>query len=349
MPRSSTVTTVCFALLLGACSTAAQRAQQGPTDTVATVDGTSVTLAEVDEVALARPAGDYGGMPLGQALYESRRAALEVLVGDRLIAREAAALDVEPATLIEQEITSQVAPPTEAEISSWYDANPGRVKDTTLEEVRQPIREFLTQQREMSARLAYLERLGEKMPVRIALEPPRVAVADAGRPVRGPAEAPIEIIEFSDFECPFCARAHPTVKQVLDEYGSQVRLVYRHYPLPNHPNARPAAEASLCAQEQDKFWQYHDYLFANSSRLTVADLKQHASNLGLNRTMFDACLDSGKFRAEVENDIAAGNQAGVSGTPAFFINGRPLSGAQPFEMFKRVIDEELTLRAASGP
>jgi len=349
MRRSPAALTACLALFLGACSTAAQPAHQEPTDTVATVDGTSVTLAEVDEVALARSAGDFGSMPLGQALYESRRAALEVLVGDRLIAREAAALDVEPATLIEQEVVSQVVPPTEADVSSWYAANPARVQGATLEEVRQPIREFLTQQREMSARSAYLERLGKKMPVSIALAPPRVAIADVGRPVRGPAEAPIEIIEFSDFECPFCARAHPTVTQVLDEYGSQVRLVYRHYPLPNHPNARPAAEASLCAQEQDRFWPYHDRLFANPSRLTIADLKQHASDVGLDRTPFDACLDSGKYRAEVEKDIAAGNQAGVSGTPAFFINGRLLSGAQPFEMFKRVIDEELALSTISRP
>jgi protein-disulfide isomerase len=117
--------------------------------------------------------------------------------------------------------------------------------------------------------------------------------------------------------------------------------VYRHYPLPNHPHAKPAAEASACANEQGKFWEFHDRLFENQTRLTDADLKQHASAVGLDAAQFNACFDSHKFAQEVEDDMEAGEAAGVNGTPAFFINGRALSGAQPFEAFKRVIDEEL--------
>lgn len=349
MSRTCLVVMVGLVFFLGACSTAAQPTHQEPTDTVATVDGVPLTLGEVDAVALNRSAGDFGSVSLVQALYESRRSAIVAIVGDMLIAKEAAALDIEPAELLEREITSQVVPPTEADVASWYSENAARVQGATLEDVRQPIREFLVREREVAVRLAYLDRLREKMPVRIMLEPPRVAVADAGRPVRGPAEAPVEIIEFSDFECPFCGRATPTVAQVLEEYGDQVRLVYRHYPLPNHPNARAAAEASLCAHDQAQFWPYHDRLFANASRLTIPDLKQHASDLGLERTPFDACLDSGKYRAEVELDIAAGNEVGVSGTPAFFINGRLLAGAQPFEAFKQLIDEELERSSDSQP
>jgi protein-disulfide isomerase len=132
--------------------------------------------------------------------------------------------------------------------------------------------------------------------------------------------------------------------QVLKTYGDQVRLIYRHYPLQNHPAARPAAEASACAAEQGKFWEYHDRLFANPSKLSDADLKQHASDLGLDAPKFNACVDSRKFKADVEADHAAGDEAGVSGTPAFFVNGRPISGAQPFDAFKRIIDEELARR-----
>jgi len=131
---------------------------------------------------------------------------------------------------------------------------------------------------------------------------------------------------------------------VLATYGDRIHFVYREYPLPNHPNARPAAEGGQCANEQGKFWPYHDKLFANQQRLGVSDLKQFAVDLGLDAARFNSCIDSHKFAAVVEADVNAGNDAGVNGTPAFFINGRILSGAQPFEAFKKIIDEELAFK-----
>jgi protein-disulfide isomerase len=123
-----------------------------------------------------------------------------------------------------------------------------------------------------------------------------------------------------------------------------VKLVYREYPLPNHQNARPASEAGQCANEQGKFWPYHDKLFANQQRLSTADLKQYAVDLGLDAARFNACFDGHKFAPLVDADIAAGADAGVNGTPAFLINGRMISGAQPFEAFKKIIDEELAAK-----
>ena len=190
----------------------------------------------------------------------------------------------------------------------------------------------------------YVDQLKAKTPVRVMLEPPRQKVAAAGSASRGPASAPIEIIVFSDFQCPYCLRAHPTVNQVLSTYGDRMRLVYRHYPLPNHPNARPAAEASQCAAEQGQFWQYYDRLFADQSKLSDEGLKQSAAALGMDAGRFNVCFDTHKYKDQVETDIKDGNDAGVSGTPAFFINGRMLTGAQPFEAFKRIIDEELELK-----
>jgi protein-disulfide isomerase len=131
---------------------------------------------------------------------------------------------------------------------------------------------------------------------------------------------------------------------VFDTYGDRIRLIYREYPLPNHPNARPSSEAGLCANEQGKFWTYHDKLFANQRRLGGADLKQYAVELGLDASRFNACLDSHKYAKQIDADIEAANEAGVNGTPAFFINGRALSGAQPFEEFKKVIDDELAAK-----
>lgn len=330
------------AIVLAGCATEAQSSRQpAPSDVVATVGGVSVTLANVDERALSRISGNFGSLTLAQALYEARRMALDEIIGNELIDQEAKTRGVDRGALIKAEIDAKVTMPTEFDVAAWYKANPQRVQGAPLDQVAGPIKSLMVQERTQAARQELLDGLKAKTNVTVTLTPPRTKVADAGRPARGPAGAPIEIIEFSDFQCPYCLRAHPTVQQVLSTYGDKVRLVYRHYPLPNHPNARPAAEASACADEQGKFWQYHDRLFENQSKLTDADLKQHATSVGLDAATFNACVDSHRFASDVEDDMEAGEAAGVSGTPAFFINGRVLSGAQPFDAFKRIIDEEL--------
>jgi protein-disulfide isomerase len=171
--------------------------------------------------------------------------------------------------------------------------------------------------------------------------PPTVAVDDDGDPFIGGADAPVEIIEFSDFQCPFCARVVPTVKQIIDTYGDSVKIVFRDFPLSFHQNAQKSAEAAQCAHDQGKFWEYHDLLFANQNSLDTDSLKRYASELGLNTNQFDQCLDSGKYTQEVQEDFRDGQQAGVRGTPTFFINGQAVVGAKPFSEFKRVIDQEL--------
>lgn len=328
-----------------ACSSAAQPARtagasQSAADVVATVGSASVTLEEVDKLAMAQPAGAFGSLSLGQALYEARRAALDQIVATHLMDAEAKARGVERSA-IERELAGKIVEPSEVDVAAWYQANQARVQGASLDQVRAPIRQLLLQERGQAIRQQYLDTLMAKTKVSISLEAPRVEVAAAGRPVRGPESAPVEMIEFSDFQCPYCLRAYETVMKVLSTYGDRVKLVYRHFPLPNHPDARPAAEASMCAADQDKFWPYHDRLFANPTKLSTTDLKQHAAALGLNVTEFDRCVNERKHRTAVDEDMAAGEKLGVSGTPAFFINGRPLTGAQPFEAFKRVIDEEL--------
>ena len=344
MPSHRSVLALAAAMAFAACSTAAQPVRpQTADDVVATVGSLRITLADVDGRALNVPANNFGSLPLAQALYEARRAVLDDMIGSRLIEADATTRGTDPAALVLQEITSKVVQPTDDEVASWYKANQQRVQGASLEQVAAPIRSLLLQERTEAARTAFVDRLKTSTPVRITLAPPRLTVSDGGRPAKGPANAPIQLIEFSDFECPFCFRANPTIAQVISTYGDRVRLVYRHYPLPNHPNARPAAEASACANEQGKFWEYHDRLFANQSQLSGDDLKKHAAALGLDASKFNACLDSRRFQKDVEDDVAAAQLVGVSGTPHFFINGRPLSGAQPFEAFKEVIDDELQL------
>jgi protein-disulfide isomerase len=330
-------------LLLPACtgSSAQQPPMPAPGDVVARVGSISITLAEVDARALQQSTGSFGSVRLLQALYEARRIAIDQLVADALLNQEAAARKLDPAALVAQEITAKVALPTDDDAAVWFGQNQQRLQGATLDQTRDAIKAFLLQERTLTARQEYLDELRSKASVEILLDAPRQVVAAAGRPAKGPDDAPVEIVEFSDFQCPYCLSAFPTVNRILATYGDQIRFVYRHYPLANHPRARPAAEASLCADEQGKFWPYHDRLFSNQELLSDADLKQHAAEVGLDAAQFNACYESRKYQADVDADIRAGDEAGVSGTPAFYINGRMLSGAQPFEVFQRLIDEEL--------
>ena len=162
-----------------------------------------------------------------------------------------------------------------------------------------------------------------------------------GKPIRGTAGAKVQIVEFSDFQCPYCGAAEPTVSQVLKDYAGKVSLVYLNFPLSFHQYAEKASEAYECAADQGKSWEYHDILFANQDALDTASLKKYASDLGLDTSKFDSCLDNGSKKAVVDADAQKGASLGVSGTPSFFINGKMLVGAQPYSAFKQVIDAEL--------
>ena len=167
----------------------------------------------------------------------------------------------------------------------------------------------------------------------------------SGHPALGPADAPVTIVEFADFECPHCAAMFSTLENVKKNYGEKVRIVFRQYPLAHiHPNARKAAEASLCAHEQERFWEYHDSMFVKQRDLIIDALKRRAAQLGLETAAFNQCLDSGKHAATIESDMDDGDEAGVFSTPTIFINGRMLEGNHPFATIARIIDAELQRR-----
>lgn len=159
--------------------------------------------------------------------------------------------------------------------------------------------------------------------------------------IRGNKSAKVKLVEYSDFQCPYCERHYPTLKQILAEYGDKVSVEYKHFPLNFHPMAQPAAEASECASAQGKFWEYHDKIFENQQALSQPSLTQWAQELGLNMTKFNACVQAGTYRAKVQAQAAEGSKLGVEGTPATFVNGQLVSGALPFEAFKQIIDAEL--------
>jgi len=174
-----------------------------------------------------------------------------------------------------------------------------------------------------------------------AAPPEHVDVAIGNAPVKGPKSAPVSIVIFSDFQCPFCSRVEPTLKELEQSYGGKVKFAWKNFPLPFHDKAQLAAEAAMAANEQGKFWEYHDKLFANQQALERADLEKYAQDIGLNMNQFKAGLDSGKFKAHITRDQAEAAKAGAQGTPTFLINGTRLVGAVPVDQFKKLIDEAL--------
>src|SRR5213593_127493 len=302
---------------------------------VATVGERTITRAELEDHVRAKL------IELESQRYETLREGLDELIADELLKQEASARKTTPADLEKQEVEAKVAEPTDDEIQKVYDANKAQLGSQTLEQVRPRIVEYLKQQGMERRRQAFVDELKKTHKTTVALRPPVIEVAAAGRPERGGgAKAPITIIEFSDYQCPFCGRAEGVVDEVMKHYGNKVRLVYRDFPLPMHPQARPASEAANCANAQGKFWEYHAALFANQTALDEDKLKEYAKNVGLDAAKFDQCLKDKPFKAAIDRDVADGEKVGVNGTPAFFINGRMLSGAQPFDKFKEVIDEE---------
>ena len=342
MRRSAGPGVVALTIALGGAHAWAQAEAPaaGAGSVAATVAGTPIPLAEVDD--LVRPQL----MELRAREHQLRTQALDALVARTLIEKEAAARGMTPEALDQAEVAGKVSV-TDAELKAVYAANKARLGNKSEAEGLEQVRSALTQQRQTERRNAFAHDLRARYDVKVLLEPYRVPVELAGAPVRGNPKAPVTIVEFSDFQCPFCVRARPTVARVREVYGDRVRWAFRHYPLDFHPLAQKAGEAAACAAEQDRFWQMHDRLWENTQKLEVPDLKAHAQAIGLDGAAFATCLDSGRHAGLVERDLAAGQAYGVSGTPAFFVNGRPLIGAQPFEAFQQVIDDELARAAVT--
>jgi predicted DsbA family dithiol-disulfide isomerase len=306
----------------------------------AVVDGVAVTRADLEEFIgdeLATFEHQYGSQ-----LYELLEAGVKQAVRQRLLETEAATRGVEIEDMVLNEIEAGISV-TEADVAAWYAANQGRMQGRPLETLRGPIRQFLWDEKREERMEEFTSDLAETHEIEILVAPYRVDFDHAGHPAFGPVDAPITLVEFSDFECPYCGSFAATLDRVKSEYAGQILLVYRQFPLSQiHPNALKAAEASLCAMEQGRFWELHDAMFAEQAMLAEGDLKQKAGRLGLDQAAFDACLDTGKFAGRVADDLSAGQRLGINGTPAVFVNGRPLAGgAVPFEMLAEMIEDEL--------
>jgi len=312
-------------------------------DALAVVDGVAITSEEVEKPLASQLS------KLEEQIYNLKRQKLDALINDKLLDKEAAKRKLTVPQLIDAEVTSKVTLVTEQEIEKFYQDNKAQIKSDDPQ-LREKIRAYLQNQKLAAKREEFLKSLRSQAKIVDNLKPPpiaRVALSTEGAPVRGPADAPVTLVMFSDFECPFCKRTHPTINQLLERYAGKIKLVYRDLPLESiHPQARRAAEAARCANAQGKFWEYYDVLFTESPKLGSEDLKRYAVQIGIDPKKFDDCLSAGTYKEVVQKDADEAARLGINGTPAFFINGRPLTGAQPFEMFARVIDEELSQTTA---
>lgn len=317
----------------------AATAAQSDDEVVATVGGKAITLAELEEFLAAQ---------LDQIERERHKIleqGLEPLIQLRLLEAEAERRgDTTAQELLQSEVESRTQPVTDEQVEAWYQQNASRLQNRPKDQLLPQIKAFLGQQAGAVARQAFVDELREKQEVKVLFEPLRAELELTDATLKGPADAPITLVEFSDFQCPACKSFNPILSQVLDEYGDKIQVAFRQFPLRSiHPQAQPAAEAALCAREQGKFWQIHDAMFADQRSLNPPDLKQLARTLELDGEAFDACFDEGRHRPLIEEDLARGQQLGVSGTPSVFINGREVApGKVPsYEQMKDIIEDEL--------
>jgi len=345
---------VLVSVLIGACGrpstdravhAGSSLVAQSASDVVARVGDRVVTLREVD--ARWRELDASEQFKAQDALYEGRRRALDVIIADTLLGRAAKARGVTVEQLLKQEIPKRISPVADADVDAFYQANQDRIQGRSIDDVRPAIVEMLQRQRRDAARASLLAGLRrEGGATEIALEPPRQEMTfTSDDPVRGPRSAAVTIVEFSDYQCPFCARVAPVLQRVQATYGDRVRIVWKDFPLDDiHPRAMELAEAARCAGDQGKYWEFHDRVFSTHAAVATAPLEDYARAIGIRSPPFVACVKSNRHAKAITEAQNAGQHLGVDATPMLFINGRPIAGAQSFEVLARVIDDELERR-----
>jgi protein-disulfide isomerase len=339
MEKRFYATLICAGLMLSAPLILSAQDSQRPLATVA-----GQPIYEQDLMSVAGP----GLLDLRKQEYKLKSDALDKVIRKKLIEVEAKKRGLSTEELLKQEVDSKISEPSDDEAKGYYLAVKAQ---TTLdfEDVKAQVKQLIKNNEIQQARDKYAYSLRDKSEVSILLQPALVHVTyDAAR-VQGNPDAPVTIVEFADYQCPFCKKTEDTLKALLSKYGGRVKLAFLDFPLSEiHGQAETAAEAARCAGEQAKFWEYHDSLFKEPSKLDEASLIDRAQKLRLDQGAFRSCLTSGKFQQDIQANRDQGVEAGVTGTPAFFINGVFLSGAQPPTEFEKIIDSQLAVKGNGG-
>ena len=302
----------------------------------ATVNGENITSADVEDAL--RPLV----FSVQEQVYKLRTQDVELKVNDLLLGQEAQKRGVTTRALLDAEIASKIPAVTEADAQKFYDENKARIEGD-FAQIKDQITQYLRETAERKALTDFAGRMRAGAQVQTFLVAPAAPVykiATDNQPSKGNPAARVTVVEFTDFQCPSCAATHPVIERIAAEYGDRVHVVVRDYPLSQHDNAQKAAEAAEAAREQGKYWEYVSLLYQNQSALTADKLKEYATRVGLDRTKFDAALDSGKFADSVRRDVQDGERAGVAGTPTVFVNGTRVERAS-YDVLKAAIEMAL--------
>ncbi|MCP4500622.1 MAG: thioredoxin domain-containing protein [Deltaproteobacteria bacterium] len=311
---------------------------------VATVNGKNVTYADLGPEVVAgeqKALRDYC-----KAVHELRSRALENAVIENLLSKDAKAANKTVDEYVKSVVDAAMnAEPTDVELTAFYESHK-REGMPSFEELKPQVVLAVKQEKAKGAIGNLIDSAKKGADVKRQLPDVRPAPVDLSPAVHtfvaGKKDAKVQVVEFADFECPYCSTAASTMSQLKKKYGDRVSFSFRHFPLSFHPNAQKASEYAQCAGEQGKFWEMHDLIFANQSSLTESDLKGHIKTLALDDVKLSGCLSSGKGTREVASDLALGGTAGVQGTPSFFINGYQHAGAPSPEALSEAIDAALS-------
>jgi protein-disulfide isomerase len=308
-----------------------------PKGVVAKVSGDTLTFADLQR--------SEGGKLL-QAQYQyylNERKALENLIDNQLLADEARRRNISLDQLLNTEVYKEVKDPTEDQLQVYYE---GLDTQEPYASVRDEVLQHIRELRRTKARAAFVENLRKQANINILLMPPSGDVDIAKAYTNGSQDAVVTLVEFADYECPYCQKVNPQIQQMKKEYGDKLAIVFKDFPLPMHHTSQKAAEAARCAGEQGKFWEYHDVLFY-SKQLDVDALKEHARVLKLDGDRFDTCLDNGTEAAAVKKDLEEGKNLGLTGTPSFFVNGHFFSGVVDYATLRDIVNQQLNMAATS--
>jgi len=309
---------------------------QDSTSVIAEIDGHPVTAGELEQKEASKL------LQARYKFYTAERDALQSYIDDEVLAIQAKKESVTVDELLKRHVSVNVQEPTEDQLRFYYE---GVQTDEPYESARPNIIETVRQLRMKKARAAYVTALRADLGVVVELDQPSAKVEAGNAPRLGSEKAQVQIIEYADYECPYCQKVSPDLERLQQEFGNQVSLVYKDFPLPMHPLAAKAAEGARCAAVQGKFWEFHDFLF-DTKKLKVSDMKAEARVLKLDGDRFDQCLDKGEQFEDLKKDAQDAQRLGLQGTPSFFINGHFMTGAIGYAKLRETVVQEL---AAATP
>jgi len=322
-------------LISNTMATAAPAAsdQLAPGDgAVAVINGVRFTLAEIEQ---KQPTALFQAR---NTFFETEKKVVDQFVEDYLLELQAGKEHLTVKQLLDMHASGTAMPePSEESLRLYYE---GTDSNEPFEAIKGKILDHIHERRATKAKTAYIQALRSQAQIAIQLNPPRAQVSLKTSPLRGPAGAPITFVEYADYECPYCQQVQPDLDKLEAEYKDKIAFAYKDLPLPMHPHAQKAAEASQCAGLQNKYWEYHDVLL-KTKELEIPQLKTAARSLNLDGKAFDECLDSGKTADAVKANLDEATRLGLTGTPSFFLNGRFFSGVMPYEQMRQMVEEEL--------